>query len=57
LVDPLNVQDIAEGMRRVIFDQALRTRLIARGLERAADFSWEKSASQVLALFSSLDHG
>jgi glycosyltransferase involved in cell wall biosynthesis len=57
LVDPLNVQDIAEGMRRVIFDQALRARLIARGLERAADFSWEKCAGQVLALFNSLDHG
>jgi glycosyltransferase involved in cell wall biosynthesis len=57
LVDPLNVQAIAEGMRRVMVDQALRARLIARGLERAADFSWEKCAGQVLALFNSLDHG
>jgi glycosyltransferase involved in cell wall biosynthesis len=55
LVDPLRVEDIAQGMRQVIFDQELRARLIARGLHRAVDFSWEKCATQVLALFNSLD--
>jgi glycosyltransferase involved in cell wall biosynthesis len=55
LVDPLNVEDIAQGMRRVIVDQGLRARLIARGLQRAADFGWEKCAAEVLALFDRLD--
>jgi O-antigen biosynthesis alpha-1,2-mannosyltransferase len=55
LVDPLRVDDIAQGMRTVIADQALRARLIARGLQRAADFSWEKCATEVLAVFESLD--
>jgi glycosyltransferase involved in cell wall biosynthesis len=55
LVDPLNVDDIANGMRRVIFDQALRATLVARGLARAQDFSWEKCATEVLALFDRLD--
>jgi glycosyltransferase involved in cell wall biosynthesis len=54
LVDPLDVDDIANGMRRVISDQELRARLIARGLERAADFGWEKCAAEVLALFDRL---
>jgi glycosyltransferase involved in cell wall biosynthesis len=54
LVDPLDVDDIANGMRRVISDQQLRARLIARGLERAADFGWEKCATEVLALFDRL---
>jgi glycosyltransferase involved in cell wall biosynthesis len=55
LVDPLNVEDIAQGMRRVIVDQGLRESLIARGLQRAADFGWEKCAAEVLALFDRLD--
>ena len=55
LVDPLDVEDIANGMRRVIFDEPLRATLIARGLERAADFGWEKCATEVLALFNRLD--
>jgi glycosyltransferase involved in cell wall biosynthesis len=55
LVDPLRVEDIAAGMRKVIFDTELRARLIARGLQRAADFSWEKCAAEVLALFDRLE--
>ncbi len=54
LVDPLSVDDIAAGMRQVIVDPALRARLIARGLERAGDFGWEKCAAEVLALFDRL---
>jgi glycosyltransferase involved in cell wall biosynthesis len=55
LVNPLSVDAIAEGMRKVIFDAGLRSTLIARGLQRAADFGWEKCAAQVLALFDCLD--
>jgi glycosyltransferase involved in cell wall biosynthesis len=55
LVDPLRVADIVRGMREALLDQDLRARLIARGLQRAADFSWEKCAAEVLALFDSLD--
>lgn len=55
LVDPLRVEDIVRGMREALLDQDLRARLIARGLQRAADFSWEKCAAEVLALFDSLD--
>jgi glycosyltransferase involved in cell wall biosynthesis len=51
LVDPYDVAAITEGMRRVITDAALRAQLIARGLERAKDFSWDKCATQVLEVF------
>ena len=54
LVDPLNVEEIAAGMRRTLFDENLRRQLIARGLERAKDFSWQQCAHQVLAAFDSL---
>jgi glycosyltransferase involved in cell wall biosynthesis len=51
LVDPLDVEEIAEGIRRLVRDTDLRLRLRENGLRRAAHFSWEKTAqltSQVL---------
>ncbi len=54
LVDPLDVDDIAAGMRKVLADAELRKRLVARGLERARDFDWDRCAEQVLGLFESL---
>jgi glycosyltransferase involved in cell wall biosynthesis len=51
LVDPYDVEAITQGMRRVITDSALREQMIARGLERAKDFGWEKCARQVLEVF------
>lgn len=54
LVDPLDVGAIAEGMRTVLRDPALRAKMIARGLVRAKDFSWEKCARQVLAVFAAV---
>jgi glycosyltransferase involved in cell wall biosynthesis len=51
LVDPLDVDDVAMGMRKVILDRDLREALILRGIERAKAFSWEKCARQLLDLF------
>jgi len=48
VVNPENVFDIARGMREVLVNQELLTRLIDRGLEQARQFSWERTAQQVL---------
>ena len=53
LVNPLDSRDIADGMYKVIQDRTLRDTMIAKGLERAQDFSWEKCAKQLLAVFES----
>jgi len=50
LVDPYDVKAIAQGMRTILLDTNLRQRMVARGLERAKDFSWEKCARQVLGV-------
>lgn len=47
-VDPLNVQSIAEGMRRVLLNEGYQRQLQQRGKRRAAQFSWERFAEQVL---------
>jgi glycosyltransferase involved in cell wall biosynthesis len=48
IVNPENVFDIARGMREVLLNDALRSGLIERGLEQARQFSWERTAAQVL---------
>jgi glycosyltransferase involved in cell wall biosynthesis len=42
---------LTEGMLQVLADDALRTGLVARGLRRAEQFSWERSAVALLALY------
>jgi glycosyltransferase involved in cell wall biosynthesis len=43
-VDPYEVESIADGIRRVVEDAALREQLRSRGLERAKLFHWDRTA-------------
>lgn len=45
LFDPGDVEAIRGTIERLVGDDALRADLRRRGLERAADFSWERTAS------------
>ena len=51
LVDPFNVEDIAAGIRKVIINDALRSALEARGLERAKRFDWLETARKTLEVY------
>jgi len=51
LVDPYSVDQIADAMSRLASDPALRKDLARRGIERAAKFSWRRSAEEHLAVF------
>ncbi len=51
LVDPYNVEEIAEAMHRILTDETLRAALIKKGFKRASQFSWEKTASQTLEVY------
>jgi glycosyltransferase involved in cell wall biosynthesis len=50
LVDPHDVDAIAEAMYRLVTDEALRQELIRRGIENVKRFSWEKCARETLAV-------
>jgi glycosyltransferase involved in cell wall biosynthesis len=50
-INPYNGESIAEGIYQVLTDGSLRQSLIQKGLERAALFSWEKSAREHLKVF------
>jgi glycosyltransferase involved in cell wall biosynthesis len=47
LVDPYSEDEIAHGIARLLDDQDLRARLVERGLERAATYSWERSVREI----------
>jgi glycosyltransferase involved in cell wall biosynthesis len=50
LVDPHDVDAIAEAMNRLVTDETLRTELARRGLANVQRFSWEKCARETLAV-------
>jgi glycosyltransferase involved in cell wall biosynthesis len=49
-VDPLKVEEIADGIIRLVEDSALRQGLRERGLLRAKEFSWHETARRTSAV-------
>jgi glycosyltransferase involved in cell wall biosynthesis len=54
LVDPLDVDAIAGVLDRLLGDGGLRARCRERGIERAATFTWERTARETWAVYESL---
>jgi glycosyltransferase involved in cell wall biosynthesis len=51
LVNPENVFDIARGMKSILLDDALREKLIKKGVEQVAKFSWKVAAQKVIETY------
>ena len=51
LVNPFEINDIVAAIEKVIGDSDLRSRLSAKGLERARLFDWRETARQTLAVY------
>jgi glycosyltransferase involved in cell wall biosynthesis len=51
LVNPENVFDIARGMKLILFDDVLRQKLVQKGVEQVAKFSWKVAAQKVLETY------
>ena len=47
--DPLDTDSIADGLRRLMGDDALRADLRGRAVARAGEFTWERCARETLA--------
>jgi glycosyltransferase involved in cell wall biosynthesis len=56
LVDPYDPHAIAEGIHRVLTDEALRRDLRRKGLARAHQFSWEASVRRVHDIYTEVDN-
>jgi glycosyltransferase involved in cell wall biosynthesis len=52
--DPLDVEDIAQAIRRVVDDRGHRGELVWRGTARAAALSWANSAALTVAVYEEM---
>lgn len=52
LFDPDDVDALADALRNVVSDEALRTRLVAAGAARVRAFTWDRVADRYEAAFS-----
>ena len=52
LVDPSNYKEIAEALFKIIDDSNLAKELSQKGIERARDFSWDRTAQEFIELFT-----
>lgn len=50
LVDPMEVDSIAEGMLRVLEDEPYRTKLVQRGYVQEKKFNWDDSAKKLMQI-------
>lgn len=57
LVDPMNVDDMAQGLRRIVFDDDYRRGLIERGHRQIKKFSWKKAAAEYMDLYDTVMKG
>jgi glycosyltransferase involved in cell wall biosynthesis len=51
MVDPHNVEQLSEAMRRVLASRGLQDDLRARGLGQAKRFTWERTARETIAVY------
>lgn len=51
LIDPSNYKEIAEAILRLINDEKLKERLTKKGVSRAREFTWARTAVEFLKLF------
>ena len=49
--DPTNIESMAHTLDRMLADAELRADLRERGLARASDFSWERTAQETLKVY------
>ena len=56
MVNPIDVDSIANGMINLIVDKDLRKDLCNLGLKHVEQFSWESCAQQVLELLNSTNN-
>ncbi len=57
LVDPYNVDELAEAMLRVLEDNDLKREMSKRSIARAHEFSWNKACDQWLTVCRQVMHG
>lgn len=55
--NPLSVDEMADAMERLVWDEELQGELSGKAIEQAAKFTWEKTALQTLEVFEKVAQG
>jgi glycosyltransferase involved in cell wall biosynthesis len=51
LVEPTSVEELVAAVRRLLNDKGLQVEMAARGLKRAARFTWEDTARRTAEVY------
>jgi glycosyltransferase involved in cell wall biosynthesis len=54
MFDPVDAVDLAGKMRSLLLEEDIRSNLAIKGLERAKEFTWERTAAETLKVYSEL---
>jgi glycosyltransferase involved in cell wall biosynthesis len=57
MVDPLDVEELAGALVRVLVEEDLRAGLVARGFEQIQRFSWQRCAQETLTILEDVGLG
>lgn len=52
LVDPYDIEKMAQAMQKIVYDPKLRENLIVKGFERMKKFTWANSAEQFFQIIN-----
>ena len=54
MIEPEDIQSLADNINKVLDDEDLREEMIKKGLKQAKKFSWDKCARETLEVYKSL---
>lgn len=54
LINPRDIDNLYESMLRVLSDKELRKKLIASGIAKSRDLSWEKTANETISVYNKI---
>ncbi|MCL5090860.1 MAG: glycosyltransferase family 4 protein [Patescibacteria group bacterium] len=54
LIDPAKVENIAQGLKKILGSKRLREELIKKGFDRAAKFSWPQTSKKILEIYEKI---
>jgi len=57
LLNPYSVDELTDGIWRILYDEDLRKGCITKGIERAKWFTWERCAMETLKAFNEVYEG
>jgi glycosyltransferase involved in cell wall biosynthesis len=57
LIDPKNIEEIAEAVQKLISDEGYKNDMIEKGRENVKRFSWDKCAKEIAEIILSTEQG